>query len=857
MYAHVKPWRHLPRRAGTCLRSTPGLAGTRSQLWQQKLRAASGDATLEAGENESGHISQSPSEGIFFFENVYPLRLQWLLKVPFSGERVMTNNMGKLQNLAIAAADPVKVVNKAYKNSSPLTVTEVLPRLKEGGAFVKFTHDPSQSRQEIEETLEKYLRENQTKPWWNPFARIQASLVRGKPWVEDLYRLPTTRLRVEFLPTSPGEAAAELTQEDLYSFFRPYGKLLDIVSQESDSKVAPRFALVDFTSRRHAIMARNCMHGYVVDEAQGGGKLGTILRLSYQKRIKAHWIRDWLLNHPRIVIPAAVALLTGISIVVFDPLRTFSIKVHITRAFHIEDNKLFKWFKTQANDLISFHHKAENDGMEAIWDDRKTNIDQLKTWLMESADTFIIVQGPRGSGKRELIIDQALQHKKNKLIIDCKPIQEAHGDSATIRAAAAEVGYRPVFSWMNSISGMIDLAAQGAAGVKTGFSETLDNQLAKIWNNTASALRQIALDNRHRDDSDKALGDDEWLEAHPEKRPVVVIDNFLHKSQENNVVYDKIAEWAAQLSTSNIAHVIFLTNDVSFSKSLSKALPDRVFRQISLSDCSPEVAKRYVISHINADQASSQKPTSDSAAAAADEDEDAEKPLTPAQRRKDLAELDECISYLGGRLTDLEFLGRRIKAGETPKKAVQEMIEQSASEILKMYLIGVDDNAARAWSPEQAWLLVSQLARHATLRYNEVLLADTYNKSPAGGESALQALEQAELITILSANGRPHSIMPGKPIYHSAFQRLTADTVLRSKLDLATLTQQTKIESANIDKYEAELRLLSDVARQQQLPQQLGSRVQWLLEKVAACQGKIERYERESAALKKVLVTEY
>ncbi|KAK5025584.1 mitochondrial escape protein 2, partial [Cryomyces antarcticus] len=95
---------------------------------------------------------------------------------------------------------------------------------------------------------------------------------------------------------------------------------------------------------------------------------------------------------------------------------------------------------------------------------------------------------------------------------------------------------------MNSISGLIDLAAQGATGMKTGFSETLDSQLGKIWNNTATALKQIALEGRKKDDKDANLGDDEYLEAHPERRPVVVIDNFLHKSQEGNVVYDKIAE---------------------------------------------------------------------------------------------------------------------------------------------------------------------------------------------------------------------------------------------------------------------------------------------------------------------------
>lgn len=336
-------------------------------------------------------------------------------------------------------------------------------------------------------------------------------------------------------------------------------------------------------------------------------------------------------------------------------IRTFFIKAHVEGSFHLTNSRIFRWLKSQvtrANDILAFgRHKTEDAGLSAIWDDRKADIDQIQTWLMETAETFIVVQGPRGSGKKELVIDQALKDRKVKLVIDCKPIQEARGDSATIYAAAVEVGYRPVFSWMNSMSSLLDLAAQGTIGTKTGFSETLDTQLAKIWQNTTTALKQIALGDRKKDDKDADLDDDTYLEAHPEKRPVVVIDNFLHKSQESSVVYDKISEWAAGLTTANIAHVIFLTNDVSFSKSLSKALPDRVFRQIVLGDCSAEVAKRFVINHLDADY---------------EDDGDGDKKLTPSQQRNDLGQLDGSIEILGGRLTDLEFLARRIKTGETP-----------------------------------------------------------------------------------------------------------------------------------------------------------------------------------------------
>ncbi|KAL9023125.1 MAG: hypothetical protein Q9180_008377 [Flavoplaca navasiana] len=380
------------------------------------------------------------------------------------------------------------------------------------------------------------------------------------------------------------------------------------------------------------------------------------------------------MNHPRIVIPILAASIASVTVAVFDPIRTFFIKTHVTHTFHITENRVYSWFRSQitrANEILSLKRKdSENAGMSVVWDDRRGTIEQIRTWLMETADTFIVVQGPRGSGKRELVLDEALKGRRNTLHIDCKPIQDARGDSSTIFAAAREVGYKPIFSWMNTFSSMIDLAAQGTIGTKTGFSETLDSQLQKIWQTTTNALKKLALEGRHKDDKDSELGDDEYLEAHPERRPVVVIDNFLHKSQESSVVYDKISEWAASLTTGNVAHVIFLTNDVSFSKSLSKALPDRVFRQVSLGDCSPEVAKRFVVNHLNAE---------------ADEGPKGEKKLLPSETRDDLGELDGCIDILGGRLTDLEFLARRIKTGETPKKAVQQIIDQSASEILKIH----------------------------------------------------------------------------------------------------------------------------------------------------------------------------
>jgi len=689
------------------------------------------------------------------------------------------------------------------------------------------------------------MEEKPIRPWFNPFRRVRAFLVRGKPWIEDLYRLPSSRVRVEFLPTTPEAQAAELTQETLYTLFRKYGKLLNIEPQPSDSKVIPKYGLIDFERVRFATMAKACMHGFVLPASEGGGQQGTVLKVSYESKRKSNWFFDWVFSHPRIVIPLVVALLSATAVAVFDPIRIFSIKTHVTHGFGIGEYKDFfiiKWLRQQfmrGYDIIRMRKpRAEDDSFRILWEDRQDTVQQLRTWLIETADTFIVVQGPRGAGKKELVIDYVLEDRPQKLVIDCKKIQEARGDSATISAAASEVGYRPIFSWMNSLSSMVDLAAMGTIGTKTGFSETLDQQLSKIWNNTAVALKQVALAHRKRDDKDSNLADDDWLEAHPEHRPVVVIDNFLHKSSDSgsDMVYDKIAEWAARLTTSNIAHVVFLTTDVSFSKSLSKALPDRVFRQVTLGDCTPEVAKKMVIRHLDADSDDDEE-----------ESESGDKKLTPSQRRSDLDELDSVIQVLGGRLTDLEFLARRIKAGESPGSAVQQITEQSASEILKMYLLDADRGE---WTPQQAWILIRELANNEKLRYNELLLDSAFSSN---GESVLQSLEQAELISIASRNGRPTAIKPGKPIYQAAFEYLTQDEVLRSRFEFAVLTDLVAKENKTIDKCEAELKVLAEFPNASDLK----PRVRYLLDKLLVSQQEIERMETKQGALKKIMKEKY
>jgi hypothetical protein len=484
------------------------------------------------------------------------------------------------------------------------------------------------------------------------------------------------------------------------------------------------------------------------------------------------------------------------------------------------------------------------EGLNTVWNHRRDLIDQLQNWLDGSSDTFIVITGPRGSGKIEMVMDKALARRKNVLLVDCKPIVDASGEAGTIKRLAVAVGYRPVFSWANSMSSMVDLAVQSTTGVKAGFSETLDTQVNKILHTTTNALKEIGLSSRTKHDKDAQLSEDAYLEAHPENRPVIVIDNFLHKNEEMTIVYDKMADWAASLVQNNIAHVIFLTSDASYSKPLSRAMPDRVFRTLSLGDLEHSVAKNFVTSRLAEDAPESSQGGS----------EGGKKVL----KHMDLTGLDHCIETLGGRLTDLEFLSRRIKAGQTPRQAVDEIVTETATDIVKIFLMGKGTESEKKWSSEQAWHLIKSLAESPSLRYHQVLLSPTFASSTssnaADGEAALEALAGAELISVKVHQGRPKLISAGKPLHQAAFSMLVTDRVLKAKMDMAVLKEMAKVEAKTISGVETELTVLGQLPRQ---TLETAGRVTYLLDKLDASQRKIDEFERQMVGLKKVLVEEY
>lgn len=114
------------------------------------------------------------------------------------------------------------------------------------------------------------------------------------------------------------------------------------------------------------------------------------------------------------------------------------------------------------------------------WRDRREAEKQVSRWLAEYPSTFVTITGPHGSGKASLVTRVLKGQEKPALVLDCTEIAKAKNDAALVTALAEQTGafsqnchgpltspgYYPVFSFLSSLNGMIDLASVGLIGQK-------------------------------------------------------------------------------------------------------------------------------------------------------------------------------------------------------------------------------------------------------------------------------------------------------------------------------------------------------------------------------------------------------
>lgn len=788
----------------------------------------------------TGVLDRDPkTEVVVYFDHIYPISIsryswkQYLLFV-FPVNRCTEDELReRVLKLANTEREPLP---------KDVRILELVPMRRDGGVFAKLLLPAEMSPREVVGLICQNVRDNEeeynNQVLLGPFNKIwrhypHCFQVKGTPWIEDLRRFPSVKLLVLL----EGE---KLTEEELYVLFRRYGPIIDIVPGSGSP------AVIHFRSIRSAICAKNCVTGLTLN----GGN--TTIHIQYLPLKRVNYVTDFIVNHQRIAIPIILAILATVAVFIFDPIREWFIMQNINHrnAFNTyRDTKLLKLMSLPFEQLRQWVYLGydyidlkfgcdetedfsgeSTEGASDLWSERYDKVKQLKLWIYENINTFIIVRGPKGSGKEELVLEHTLKSDPvlgNKLLyLDCEALIKTRSDNAMIEATAQQLGYFPVFTWANSVSQFVDLGVQGLTGQKSGLSETKETQLKNMFGLTSLALRKVALSDyakykklilrqRRRKSGDTTsedvLSEDEYLSQHPERKPVIVIDKFAARVDGSDFVFNMISEWAAQLVQSNLAHVIFLTHDVGSLLQLTTALPNQVFKLISLSDASERLARHYVLNQLNSDSQSQIK------------------------------ELDSCLEPLGGRMLDLQAFVRRMRSGESPSAALDEMVNQASEQITTFFLRA---KQADSWSAAQVWLLMKLLAKQDTISY-EVLCHDPLFKS-AETLSILSTLEKHDLISLSSEKGVLNTILTGRPLYKAAFRSLVEDPKIFRVFEEDLYNKMISLENAKIIKLEEEFAKLASVDARL-----VKNRLEYVLKKIVDSTNKISDYEAKISDLSK------
>ncbi|KAI8090206.1 RNA12 protein-domain-containing protein [Gilbertella persicaria] len=619
-------------------------------------------------------------------------------------------------------------------------IKEILARTKDGGAIVTFSFKSTDGKKmevakDIVERVNDYISKNNIVAPFN-LQSVRAFLIKGQPFMEDiLARYPTQRLRIEF----QGEA---VSVEKLYTHLRPYGKIFDIALYPNPmvAKDPARYAIASFTRVRYATSARNCLHGYYID--------GTRLNVLYERQLRTNVVKDWLMSHPRITVPAIAAIFAGITYVVFDPIRVFFITSKVTQRFNPEEYALYRWLRKETWARLmpagANPRDLSTEYSQSLWADDTEKIEKLKSWLAESPETFVLITGHKGSGKSALV-KSAIQDRKNKIFIDCEDIATSRNQSEMTKALAKEVGYFPVFTWAASMSGMFDTMIAATTGQKTSFSSNPDSQMRDILETVAIALREVLPNEKEarrraeeqaqhkslldrlktlitdkKEQKEKDQDDSEEDKLDEKAIPIVVIDNYMYRETAKNAkLWEELAEWASLLIENEIAHVVFVSSNAGVMKTLGKALPGKSFSSIALSDAPLEMAMSFINKQLGSE---------------------VEDP-----------ELPRIVSALGGRLTELELLVQKMKMKMDACTAFEDIVARNLIEIRK-YGFGdsSDDSTKLDWTAHQFWTIVKLLTQKKSINYDEIKWSSSFN----GSDAPLKAMERAELIVIIQKDGK-------------------------------------------------------------------------------------------------------
>ncbi|KAI0721515.1 exonuclease [Cerioporus squamosus] len=878
-------------------RSAAVVARHRRHYTDNAVAPSSSEEVKEVKED----VRNESQESWLWVDSVFPVRLGRLDLRSYIGYAREDTLLQRLRTLL------------SKVNTHGFELVSLEPHIKDGGVFVKFRYNASDSGNALETILENvrnHVHSHGGVPSWWGLPSGEVWLVKGSPWREDMARYVSPVVRVAF-------DGPDVPEESLYRLLRPYGKIHDITPPSPVPAGTLRSALVNFRSLRAATSARNTIHALKVPTSSSAV---TTLRTSYSQPIAAHAVRDYIANHPKIFLPVLFFLVGTVTYAIFDPIRVFMVEGKMNDWFDYKEFTVYKWLRANTIDRFTFTSSSDADSEASlakggVWKERLEAEEALKKYLADLPSTIAFVHGPQGSGKTRMLSTLLKESGRKAMVIDVGELAKASSEMALVSGLANQTGYWPVFSFLNSVNNMIDLASVGLIGQKAGLSSSLPDQLKQILdvvgrglargnasqkarrerrakqaeqevikNKEAEALRERIQQGLWHDGridavcgngimSELGMGIERFTEADADFVPHAEVQV---NSDEKEGMGERIAEderkanearqnqqHSEDMQTVEAMPVVIIKNFESKGGGQRKEELLDVLAQWAASLAENQIAHVLVVSDNRENvkriaKALPSKPLNQISLS----DADNASALSFVQQKlhdggMDVKFSQAQISYiarLGGRASDLESLVHKMRSGMSVEEAVDDIVTRGVSELRKnAFGDDIEDAKSLPWTREQAWILMKQLSKRPEISYHEVL-ADFPFK---GDETPLRHMEHAELITIGTHNGRPSTIKPGKPVYKFVFERLVSDSIFKATQDIAFNEKVIASAESTVKACEDELLVLKDVdagtASWWGSQRAVEMREHYLLKKMRAAEQKIESLEKENAKLKKTL----
>lgn len=356
------------------------------------------------------------------------------------------------------------------------------------------------------------------------------------------------------------------------------------------------------------------------------------------------------------------------------------------------------------------------------------------------------------------------------MIIDCSQVAKAKSDAAVVSELADQTGYYPVFSFMGSISNMIDLAALGLIGQKAGFATPVDQQLKQVLEVVGTALKDISAGHRKQRDLEAVereqaaerererlrrkelirrggwhdgrldsiagngvmselgfgveeltgddLTDSNTIDGVDVAGLVVPTDAEIQTGKKGNVAKnDSAAETDKELEFIDSLPILVLDNFVQ--KASTKTELWNVLAEWGASLVENKIAHVIVVCDSSSvakalTRAIPTKPLNAISLADADSENSMNYILNKLGKdRNSISATDaQLIEKVGGRMIDLELLVYKVRSGFSFSEAVEDIIVRNVVELRKAaFGDDLEDSKSMPWTRNQAWKIVSELAK--------------------------------------------------------------------------------------------------------------------------------------------------